>query len=355
MNTRNLMLGATAGLALVLTGCSKPAPLDYLPESQGYLMVNGTTAKEQAGAARFMKVIEKISPEAGTTTDADKVYVAFDAAPGSQPSMYGVLVGKPGMAEKVIAEAKKQGAVDTTVDGEAAVTMKQGAQTAYLVKVGDDAVLAAGSEADYRKMAATAKRKNPAAVNSGLFGKTTGKGGSHVIVATFNTGSLMQQVAPQLGLLAMINPKGAEAAKKVERVTVTGDWAETPQMVVQLGMSDTADAKDLASLINMGLQQLMTQPNAAAMPDFVKNLKAETDEEGVKMEVIVPKEMGDSFLAFVEESAKNMPTDPKAREAMLMDMLQNAGSGSKVPQSGPPSTTPSDSMPAEPVSPAPPM
>ncbi|PKO18141.1 hypothetical protein CVU37_07420 [candidate division BRC1 bacterium HGW-BRC1-1] len=355
MMTRNFLMGAAAGLALVMTGCSKPAPLDYLPEAQGYLMLNGKTAKEQAGAARFMKVLEKISPEANTSTDADKVYVAFDAAPGSQPSMYGVLTGKAGMADKVIAEAKKQGAVDATVDGEAAVTMKQGDQTAYLVKVGEDAVVAAGSEADFRKMAATAKRKNPAAVNSALFGKTTGKAGSHVLVATFNTGSLMQQVAPQLGLLAMINPKGAEAAKKVERLTVTADWAEQPQMVVQMGMSETADANDLASLINMGLQQLLSQPNAAQMPDFVKNLKAETDEEGVKLEVIVPKEMGESFLAFVEETAKSMPADPKARESMLMDLLQNMGGEPGAPQSAPDSTTPSDSMPTEPVTPAPPM
>jgi hypothetical protein len=204
-------------------------------------------------------------------------------------------------------------------------------------------------------MAATAKRKNPAAVNSALFGKTTGKAGSHVLVATFNTGSLMQQVAPQLGLLAMINPKGAEAAKKVERLTVTADWAEQPQMVVQMGMSETADANDLASLINMGLQQLLSQPNAAQMPDFVKNLKAETDEEGVKLEVIVPKEMGESFLAFVEETAKSMPADPKARESMLMDLLQNMGGEPGAPQSAPDSTTPSDSMPTEPVTPAPPM
>ena len=344
MKLRFSLACAVACLGLLLPGCSKPEALDYLPESQGYLTVNGQTAKEQAGMARMMKVMEKLSPETGAAPEMQRMYLGFDAAIGSQPQFYGVVTGSPGMADQMLTQLKSSGATDTTAEGMPAVrTPEQQGMSGLIVKQSDSAVLIASGDGALTKMVTTSKRKNPAAVNSPLFRQATANSGSHAVALTMNVAGYMEAAAPQLGMIAMMNPKGAEALKQVQTVSLFVDWAEQPKVALLASLNDPEARNNLAGLLNMGLQMAMAQPGAA-VPDFVKGIKAETNTDGVQVELALPKETADEMLAKLEKVAADLPADPKEREKALqealMGMIPTPPAGGGAPGMQPPAAPP---------------
>lgn len=351
MKLRFTLACAAACLGLLLPGCSKPEALDYLPESQGYVTVNGQTAKEQPGMARLMKVMEKLSPESGTAPDMNRMYLGIDAAPGSQPVFYGVVTGNPGMADQIMAQLKTSGATETTAEGMPAVrTPEQQGMSGLIVKQSDSAVLIASSDSALTKMVTTSKRKNPAAVNSPLFRQATTNSGSHAVAVTLNVSSYMAEAGPQLGMFAMMNPKGVEALKQVQTVSLFADWADQPKIALLASLNDPEARNNLAGLVNMGLQMLVAQPGVA-VPDFAKGLKAETNTDGVQLELALPKESADEMLTKLEQVATDLPSDPKEREKALqealMGMIPTPPAGGGAPGMQPPAAPPVMGVPVQ--------
>lgn len=351
MKLRFSLACAVACLGLLLPGCSKPEALDYLPESQGYLTVNGQTAKEQAGMTRMMKVMEKLSPETGAAPEMQRMYLGFDAAIGSQPQFYGVVTGSPGMADQMLTQLKSSGATDTTAEGMPAVrTPEQQGMSGLIVKQSDSAVLIASGDGALTKMVTTSKRKNPAAVNSPLFRQATANSGSHAVALTVNVSGYMEAAGPQLGMFAMMNPKGVEALKQVQTVSLFADWAEQPKVALLASLNDPEARNNLAGLLNMGLQMAMAQPGAA-VPDFVKGIKAETNADGVQVELALPKETADEMLAKLEKVAAELPADPKEREKALqealMGMIPTPPVGGGSPGMQPPAAPPVMGVPVQ--------
>ncbi|MBX7245430.1 MAG: hypothetical protein K1X53_08015 [Candidatus Sumerlaeaceae bacterium] len=339
---RIALLALAAASALLFAGCGAKEAIDYLPEGAAYFAVNPQQAENEAGAKRLTKLAEQLTGQP-TSTKVNRIYLAVSGAT-AQAGMFGVMTGAPGTSAEILAELKKQpDATETKVDGHAAVTMQQKVQ---FVAVDDKTVLFCGKPADYETMQRTAAKKNPAAKASPVFQKAIMLSSSHVASLVINAEPLIGMAGPQLGMVSAMSPKGTEALKKVKIAAVTFGWDKQPKVDATVYLDSEDDRKELANLLNMGLGMAKMNPQVASnVPDFLQNLQAKSDSDGVNLSIEVPKEMADGWIDTMEKEVASLPKDPKERSKALESKLQemvlggmaagaNRGSRGSSPSSG---------------------
>ncbi len=311
---------AAAALALSLTGCASKEPLDYLPEGAAYLAINMDEVRESAGSQRLLKVIQQLgSSPVAADSKAQRLYFSFSAPP--QGSAYGVMTGRPGFAEAALADLKAAGGSDSKVDGRRAVTSDKFS----LSPMGDNAVLFFGAPSDLTRMIQTSKRKSPGAAQTRLFQKARDLATSGGVALAINSAPLLQAAGPQLGMLALMNPKGVETLKQSDSLLLTLDWDEAPSVEATITGPEDGRAQ-LADLINSLLGRLKeSSPGPArgmgGLPELVKRLTATSGPEGVELSLRFTPQEAESLLSRLESTAASLPTDPAERRKALQQAL----------------------------------
>src|SRR5438874_1779674 len=113
-----MMCWASAAAALLLGGCACKEPMQYLPECPGYMLVYADQSMSQAGLKRLFESSKKAGNPAGSalTEKCSRAYFGFSSF-GPQMSIYGVIIGKPGLTPEALSEAKSEGGTETKIDG----------------------------------------------------------------------------------------------------------------------------------------------------------------------------------------------------------------------------------------------
>src|ERR1043166_9476097 len=190
-------------------------------------------------------------------------------------------------------------------------------------------------------MVKTAKKKNASALQSTTFGKLRQLEGSHAFILAVNPAPLLAMGQGQLGMLQAMNPKGLEALRKVQVVTLTGDWDQQPKVEATLHLDGEEARNDLAGLIDFG--HSMAKAQSGQMPQFisgiVSGLEAKTDSDGVKIGFELPKEWADGVLDKLDAAVAQLPSDPKERQKALgtaiQGMVMQGMKGGVAPGAGP--------------------
>lgn len=329
------------GGSLVFSGCTSKEPLDYLPECAAYCCMNVEQTRAESGAHRFLEGVRKTSSQ--TSAVGDKVthfYLGIAEIPSPAPAIYGVIIGQPGTSEAVLNELKKAGDTETKIDGKKAVTNSTG--NAVYIQLSDTALLLADSTASYETMVKTAKKKNPSAANSPLFQKLKGLCATHALSAVWNPQPLVSQFAPQLNMLAMMNPKAPEAIKQIQMVSLVVDWDKQPRVDLLASLGDDQGRQALAALTNMALQQMKNRAGDSA--SMLPPLEAKPTSEGVQITLEASQQASDQVLTQFEQGVAKLPDDPEQRKAALWKLGQQIGAG-LAPQAG--STSAPKSAPGE--------
>lgn len=326
---------AAAGAMLVLAGCASKEPLDYLPEGQAYMAVNMAEVRNDAGTKRLMNVLQKLDQSAVRADNAaERMYFALAGTP-PQLSVYGVMIGREGFADQALADLKAAGASEGKLAGRKAVV----GEKFSLSPISKRAVLFFSRETDLEKMIDTSKRKSPGAAQTALFRRTQRLSNEHGLLLTLNAGPLIAMAGPRLGMLSMLNAKGADALKQAEALELTLDWDEKPAVRAALTCPQEG-REDLATLLNMllgqvkqsmqAMQTAMQAQGQTAMLTLaggalLQKLEVKAGQEGVELTLEFPKEDSDALLARMEAMAENLPKDPAERAKALREAFVQAG------------------------------
>ncbi len=322
MRTAIARLAAITAGSLILTACASKEPLDYLPESNAYILINAEKAYQDAGSKRLMEVAEKFQTNAAGKAKGKKMYIGLAGFPSAQPKVCGVMIGDDSFSKAALEDLKTAGGTVSKVDGRDAVSYKQpgvqapGAEMTFAT-LSPSAILLTNSPAARDLMTNTAKRKSPAAVNHALFRSANSDLGIHTFTFAINTEPLLNMAGQQINMLKGMNPKGAEALQKMKVAKIVADWEQEPKVTVSLVVDDKEGREALAALVNFGAQMMKANPNADKMPDFVKGIQAKAGTDAVEIPVVVPKEMADKAIAALEEMSKDLPKDPVARQQAM--------------------------------------
>lgn len=304
---------------LLLAGCASRNPMDYLPENAAYAVVNFQRVQEQAGLKRAMAVMDHIT-ELPAGIKPDRLYLSSAITPQSD-SLYGALVGPPGMGKQVEEAVAKSGWKETKIDGMRAfgTTGRRGREM-YLIPLSDTGMLFAGSVADFGMMRTVAKRKAPAAVNSALFTKCIEDAGAHSLTIAADISPFIEMAASRVGMVAALHPKGVEALRQVKTARLTGDWDQQPVLALSAFLPDEQQRKDLAGLGNLALQMLKARPDSK-LPGIVGSLEAKPTADAVEVQLAFPKTGSDKLLDDLESVTARAPKDPEERKRFLATEL----------------------------------
>jgi hypothetical protein len=310
--------------ALLLFGCASKDPMDYIPEADAYMGTNSQVARNQAGMVRLSKAFQTIA-KATDTSKLNRVYMAIKPASQSV-SVYGVYIGMAGMSDELFAGVKSRGGTEMKIEGRKAISAKNAmpnAKSGYFIRISDSSAAFVINQEDFKTMLSTAKKKSPSALNSQAFQKLISLTGSHASAATTNASQYIGRIGPRINALAAYSPKGVEALKQLQIVSLTADWEQRPVIEATAYLNEQ-QAKDLAGMVQVGLQMLKMSGKGAAIASMLSNmLQVNTDTDGMKLTMNLPKDESESILSSLESGVKNLPEDPKAREQAIQMLFMS--------------------------------
>jgi hypothetical protein len=310
----------------ILSGCASKDPVDYLPDCVAYASMNMRQIREEPGSKRLLELSDKFNAtRSGASEKVQQVYFGLkDFSPGGG-GVFGIILGTPGMAESLLDEFKTAGGAETKIDGKRAVKVEG---RYIVVELTDSGLLFTDRESNFDVMKQTSKKKNPGAVNSPVFRKLSSLSALKPITVVANIQQLTARAAPQLGMLAMLNPKGAEALQQVALASLTANWQQQPRIELTAYLDNEESRKELAGLINLLMGQMKSQPALAdKIPPMIQQLEAKSGPDGVVVALDVPKEEADKMIVEMEKLSATLPSDPKQREAALQGLLMQRFAG----------------------------
>ncbi|MCX7626151.1 MAG: hypothetical protein N2Z21_08070 [Candidatus Sumerlaeaceae bacterium] len=313
-----------AAVAILLSGCASKNPIDYLPQGKLYFAVNAMKFNSQSGCKRLAEISKKFGPQDVVADQVEMGYLCLsDLRP--VPSIYLLIITKPGAAPALLSNVAKSAKTTPVkvggLSGYRVAPREETAQSArgemVLVQLSDSAVLGAASDKDIETMIRTARKKVPHAAGTPEFRKCQQLASASPIALVADVTQFTAGISPtSLGPLAKANPKAAEALQKLQLVSMTANWDQQPEVELTAYTPDETASRDLATLFNfvIGLQR-------EKLPPVIQNIAAKQAKEGLVISLQIPKEKGDEWLAALEQTVANLPSDPAKRGEAFVKTL----------------------------------
>jgi hypothetical protein len=325
MTIRSARLLFALAAAVLLAGCAARDPLDYLPDCPLYVCFNVEQMRSQPGAGQILKTVQEL----GSTPafeDPERLYVGLRrlmpsgrvsglGSGATEPRVYGLVTGKPGITKDWLSYFKSHGGEDTTIEGRKCLAF----EGIVFLPLNDSAFGFAMEEIGVRRMLAAGRKKDPGAKNANHFKLLQDNVSSHAVVTALNAAPILSQYAGLLTNVAMMNPKAAEALEQVQMAMLSADWIDAPAAQATLTLPDADHASNLGTFAQFGLGALMGF--GGSRRSGIESLNVTTEGAAVRVDVALPRETGERLLQQLQDAVAELPDDPQERAVAVARLL----------------------------------